>query len=496
MLISLLVILVLAILIFISLFQSAKTWGWTNIIFVFLIFVTGIFGAYSGSQALKARHAWMDRAKQNQSILEANEKKYRETLNGPDDALMFTPNSFRGANLELNVAMIGKGRVWEDASVQIQGENAVATISSESGDGAAQLAQDTILYAFREEFIESTPPQKFASTFIGTFQVSGTSGNQATLKPLFVSADGQSDMQGPQTAWSFYEKMPIDDRGIFKRHAGIDADSDEFDIDNYRNLLISRYLTPEKMGLDTDSVEYEQLIDDFAFDGLQMGIIQNWIAGQTDRKSDIFDPGIENLYVRLRFTAPSRPFQVDGTGSASENAFDLNGRAVDRSLHYGSDISFNTGDTIVVPKLTGVLGYDITDADGSTIRIPPLVETMDVERVGGNDADIYRRMLKNYPHLLTQTTQQIRVFEESLAEVQRVKAITDKGIDEAMAQQSVRADKLNDLEADLDGYQRDLAAVSQSSAEISQELNRQRGLIETYYKQLIQMYAEIAEASN
>ncbi|HMO14841.1 MAG TPA: hypothetical protein PKD64_12975 [Pirellulaceae bacterium] len=496
MLISLLVILVLTILICLALFQSARTWNWVNIVFVFLIFVAGILGAYAGSQTLKARYAWIDRSQKNEDILERYEKSLRETLNGPDDALAYTSNSLRGVNLELDLSMIGKGRVWQEASVSIRDEKTiVASFEAGGVDGANQLKQDTILYAFRDE-MHDDQAARFPTTFIGTFQVESASGAQATLKSVFVTPDGVQDMSNPQTTWTFFEKMPVDDRETFKRLAGIPVDSDNFDIDAYRNILVTRYLTADLLGMDETSREYEELIDQFTFDGLTMGTIQNWIARQPSRISNLFDPGVENLYVELRFTKPSRGFQVDGSGSASENAFDIQGRAIDRSLHYGSEITFREGETIVVQKLTGVIGYDIADADGSIIREQPLINIMDVERVGGDDADIYRRPLNNYPHLLTQTIQQVAFFEDTLKQLEQVRTVADRALQDALTQQDLRARQLNDLEFDLENFQTDLRIVSGHASKLSNELADQQTLMDTLYKQIIKMYADIEASSN
>ncbi len=491
MLISILVILILFILLFVGLFQSMKTWSWTNIIFVFLTFVMGVFAAYSGSQVLKARHAWMSIAKENAKQARENKDKYFQALNGPNEALTFPLDSLRGAEFEVSRITTGKGRIWSGGTVTNQGDDAVIEFESDNGSGASQLKQDTIVYALQEQVAGDAAPIKFATTFVGTFQVTGSAGDQVTLKPIFISEFGKSEFSTPQSTWALYERMPVDDAGSFKAHAGI-AEG-KLDIDRYRALLTSEYLPAQLMGLDPESQQYEQLIDSYTFDGLQMGEIKNWIASQNNRKSE-FDPDVEDLFVRMRFPGPSQAFQVDAVGNASETAFNQQGQAVDRALHHGSDIKFVKDDEITVPKVL-YQGYQIQDPSGANINVPPLQDTIPAERVGGDEADIYRRPLRDYPHLLTKTTQQIATFEREFEEIKGTTTVTEVALSLAEAQQVVRTKKQSNLESDLANYGRDLTIVSARVKQVTQEVERQDNLIQTYYKQVLKMLDEMSDSN-
>jgi hypothetical protein len=113
------------------------------------------------------------------------------------------------------------------------------------------------------------------------------------------------------------------------------------------------FLPAATLGFDPQSKEYEELVDRYAFDGMSLGKIQNWIDQNTaGRKSTRFEPLPEEVFVQYRFNKKSsKSYQVDANGSVeNDGLFTPLGQAVDPALHAGKEVEFAEGDTVLVDK--------------------------------------------------------------------------------------------------------------------------------------------------
>ncbi len=475
----------------ILMFMCRKTLSWPNLVIMLLTFMASLFALQSAVMAFKHRTAWLDRVEKNEEVVAIQSKEVRELKYGPDNSLEFPLDSLNGISNSLTIARQGTGRTWTGGLVENQDGNAAVSFSSSDGTGASQLDQDMTVYAFGEtsaQVDENSAPFAVATLFVGIFQVTGIAGDSATLRPVFVTTEGEVELATPQSSWTLYEKMPLDQRDAFKRHAGIDPDS--LDLDEYRNLLMTQYLPAERFGMDAESAAYEKLIDVFAFDGMQMSEINTWISRQPNRKTE-FDPRQEDLWVNIRFSKASQPFQVDGSGNLNDGAIDTLGRAIDQSLKAGEDVRFGVTEEeiVLLPKVPAVLGYDRSDGT----REPSLVELQDCERVGGDNADIYYRPLRNYPHLLVQTTQKIADFELEKQKITEVSAVTELASTNANNQIRTRTTLTQNLQTDQEGYTRDLDEVSRLRAIEEANVETLRGQIRTSRLQILELYKSLSE---
>lgn len=488
------IVFVLLIIFALLMFASSKTWSWSNIIFMFFTFVASLFALLSAFMAFEHRTNWLARVQANEKAAEDNEKSYRETLFGPDTSLTYPLDSLRGIDNALKLVTMGAGRKWGQGTVTNQGGNAVISFSSTDGDGAAQLHQDLTVFAFREDAADTTPPSSVPTVFLGTFTVTASNGDAATMKPVFLTTEGQAELAQPQSSWTLFEKMPLDEPNVFKAHAGIPTEG--FGVDNldaYRELLRTTYLPAETVGLDPDSAQYEKLLDEYSFDGLQISEIETWVNRQTDRKTE-FDPTDEHLWVLIKFNKQSPEFDVDGEGSITDGAFDPLGRAIDPALKVGGSgkIRFAADEVVLLPKIQAILGYELSDGT----PVPPLIQTVDCEQVGGEKANVYRRPLKNYPHMLTKTTQQILQFDKDIATTKETIKITEEAITDAQSQETVRTTQFQNLQTDEENYQRDMNEVARLKTEKEEEVQQVRQLIQTQYKQILKMQQDLSEKAD
>jgi len=486
MLISLLIILILAAILIVALVQSLKNWSWLNAVLVFLVFVMAVVGGYSASQALKARFAWLDRHEKNKEILERYTKAEREALYGPDEAVEFPIDSLVGVETELSLMKMGQGRRWQNGNAANQAGSVQLAFADSERSGAEQLQRDMTVYAFTEIADEQDPDVVYPHQFIGTFSVTEVQGTAVRLVPGFLTELGEAEAADPQTSWTIYEKMPQDERDVFKRLEGITDDN--FDFDQYRDLLETKYLTAEDLGMDPESAAYERLIDQFAFNGLTMSEINGWINAQNDRKST-FDPDIDDLYVRIRFTSTSPGFSVDSDTDVGSEPIDMMGLAVDPSLKAGGDIQFAKDEEILVPKRAAI-GYERADGERET----PVTETHNAERIGEDSNDVYLRPLRDYPLLLTHASEQIQRFEEDTKQLNRALQTTSKALELARQQQATRTKIQNDLENDISNFQRDSSELKRRIQELESELSALRQAIDTYYKQINEMYRSFQDS--
>jgi hypothetical protein len=479
--------------------MSRKTWHWVNIVFLILTFMAGVGASIGLSQVFKLRNEQLKDAQTYEQLAEQNETAANQAIYGSPDSINYEADSLRGAEHNLSLAMIGRGRVWSNGQVTV--EDAVRDFkfaTPRPADSPTQL-EGVLLYAFADGTINDQP---YPLTYIGSVLVGTESPESLKLQPEFIS--NFQEWNEPSASWTLFEKMPLDRHDTFKQGivAYVDstpdapeplkqiADSirnDEMAISRYRDALKANYLQPELVNLNEASPEYEKLIDRYAFDGMSLGKIQNWIeANPEGRISQRFQPAPEEVFVRFKFNKEStRPYTVDADGSLeTDGPFTPLGQAVQPALHAGKDVEFAEGETVLVDQRTAE-GYQ----RGPDDQVPAFSQVEDVTEMDR----IYVRQLNDFPYLLAELTTQTVNMSEEVDRVRQNNVVQDKALADADAQLQDRLKTTAGLEQDNTNLKNDLDTIQAMWVKLQEENRDFLARIESLKNQIQQSYQRIQD---
>lgn len=482
--------------------MAAKTWHWINIVFLILTFMAGVGAILGLAQVTKLRTEAVAKAQKAEADAEKAILAADLAIQGDPQSVTYEPGSLRYIDGVLTREMIGRGRVWTRGQVTADGDNRTYTFATARPADFEPL-QDVVLYAFQDL---NAYGQQQPTNFIGSVRVVSETPGTITLKPEAL-ADFQQYVQ-PSGTWSLFEKMPLDRRGTFKKAAisivesteevpeelstFVDSLSDEnaeLDISMFRDVLQKLFLQPQKFGLDPNSVEYEALIDRFAFDGLSLGTIQNWIDNNSaGRKSPRFEPSPEEIFVKYEFNQPSRQegYQVDANGSIeTDGLFNPLGHAIDPGLHHGGAVQFDKGDTVLV---------DQRSADGyqrNGTAVPPFASGEDVKEVDR----VYIRQVRDFPYEFGDLAFQAAKVDEEIRRVSNSNLVQEQLIQDANAQLAERVRITNDNLSDQMNLQNDLDTINALVDEKTQKVAEMKQLISSLHAKIDAAYNSLMEAS-
>lgn len=469
-----------------ALIKSAMTWTWIPITTVCLIFITAVLGGYALSYTFKSRSAWIRKADQNAELAEQASSRFNEVMFGPEDSIGYSPDSHQGLNGEVNLMQIGKGRIWEDGQPSNEDGSITVTFSKVGLDGettvASQMLTDMTVYAFANRSIDTGAESVSLPTwFLGSFSVSSidSGSNSVTLKPLTIPSASTDEVAEPKSSWSLFERMPGDSRTAFLD----DLDLEEFSISAYRQALRDKYLTPEMVGLEPDSKEYEALLDEYSFDGLSIPEINAWIASQPNRINDNFDPLSVFRETELLFNEKAS-FRVDGDGNpVTDGPFSQQGEANMADLKLNREAEIPKEQSVRISTDAARIGYDLADGTNQ----PPMTSQYDAESI----VDYYSRPLRDYPYALQVLSELAADARQSIKESEKDVQITQAMIENTNTQLAHRSAVLNRLQQDIAQREQELQAVNALSARLEAELNEKRQTVQTYYEQILEMYGTI-----
>lgn len=477
-------------------------WHWSNIVLVILCFLTGTSAIWGMTQV------YSKRTKQVKALAKAlddaakAELKADEAIIGPVSALVYQEGTLRATSEELSRVMAGRGRVWPLGQVTADPNNPqqrVFQFSEIRADGPdiAPL-QDVVLFAFVETQVNG---QLYPSRYIGSVRVTSETDEQVVIEPVALADEAQ--FAQPTSSWTLFEKMPLDRRGIFKDAianlvgendspelkafaASLKDETKELDITQFRQLLMGfpSFLPAEAMGYQPDSVEYEKLIDRYAFDGLSLGKIQNWIDQNSgSRKSLRFEPLPEEVFVKYRFNKKSsKGYKVDAAGSVeTDGLFTPLGQAVEPALHAGKEIEFAEGDTILIDQKTAD-GYQRGEQ-----QMSPFKQDEDVTEVDR----IYIRQVRDFPYEFSDLKAQTLKAEDETARISRANQAQQKALTDAEAQIAERSRLLTGLEADQEKLTRDFATISNLQQRRKTEIANERQMISNLESEIEAAYKKL-----
>lgn len=466
---------------------ASKTWHWVNVVFVILTFIAGVTAIFGLTKVYKLRteaiadyHKWEKAAEQAES--EADLATFGEIT-----SLTYDPGTLRAVSEKYSREMQGRGRVWSGGQVAPENGLQVFTFANPRPDDVQPL-QDVVLFAFVERQVGD---QLYPARYIGSVRVTQESPENVKLEPVAL-ADPQ-EFATPTGPWSLFEKMPLDRRGIFKaatiafveglpnptpqQTAFIENLKDstaDLNIAGFRDVLMNDYLPAATIGLDPASREYEALIDRYAFDGLSIGKVQNWIEqNATGRKSLRFEPPPEETFILYKFDEKSsRPYQVDANGSIeTDGLFTPLGQAVDPALHAGKEINFAKGDTVLVDQRTAD-GYQRGEQQVSPFKTSEQVTEVD---------RIYVRQVRDFPYEFADLRAQAANVVDETERIRKSNVVESASLDNAKAQQVVRDALIADLDSDNMNLKNDLdtiTALFEQKSQTNAEFKRQIALIE------------------
>lgn len=529
--ISIAVIALLFVLIVVFCVLSAKSWHWTNIVFLILAYISAVAACVGVSKVYKGRTDALKEYSDSELKLHglgvdsdddgiddyvdvdsvggvdadgdgiADSRSGYALLNqeefftfGPPDSVSYSDNSLRGLTESLLLQLHGQGRVW-GGSVAANGNNRTFTFPQARAAGNDGLMDMThvVMYAFLDQVVGDTT---YPTTFIGTVRVVNQTPQAWELAPVFLVQQEIFDNAGEGVTWSLYEKMPSDHHDTFTKIENVDITDESFDLTSFRAALEQKYLPASMLGFPIDSpdpdmardasIAYERFIDRIAFDGLSVGFIEQWIATTPNRVSGDFSPDPEEIFVKYQFekkSDPARPFLVDAVGNVeNEGTFTQLGQAVDRSIHNGADVTFEVDDVVLVDSKNAT-GY--TRANGDTVR--PFNQRHQVKEL---DRVFYRK-LNNFPLML----EKIRILTKELNEKTEViksdLVIAQATLDDANTQQEARDLIIGRLTDDNKNLEQDVNVIGQLLKNRQMEVNDLQAKIQALEEEIKRQRGEI-----
>ena len=446
-------------------YLASKSWHWINVLFLMLTFIAGLAATIGLAQVGSLRYKQQQAAMSAQKRADDLVARANLQVSGGDDSTSYSSDSLRGISQELAVTMAGRGRVWSRGVVTPDGENMIFKFPSarpNGGDDGVKL-ENVVLFAFGEQFApkpegEADDPDAVRPiipvSYIGSVRVIEESDETLTLAPEFIS--NPEEYAEPRGSWSLFEKMPLDRHqtvtDAFRRVQKLSEDA-EIDLSKLRVFLQRGFLGAERVGLDPQSREYEELLDRYTFDGVPLGTIQNWIDAQSNRIADKFEPAPEEIFVRYRFTAKSRKsYQVDSDGNlATDGPFTATGLAIEPSLHLKKEVQFAKDDLVSVDSVTAA-GYSRSDGT----QVPPFSSTERVEE----EERYYVRLLRDYPYLLASTTEASSKIQEETVRRQKSNSVQTSTLEDTKTQIAERSKLTEDLESDNKNLRNDQQVIS------------------------------------
>lgn len=490
----------IALIVFVFAILSAKNWHWVNVVLLIFTLITSITAIIGMTHAFKHRRDGMvDYDKQRKAALR-EEARVEEIISGDPLSIKYDKGSLRDSNNRLALAMTGRGHAWPNGKVSAEGEQNKFTLKAERNLKDQESLVGAILYAFSEK-------KGLPVNYIGSVSIEAATTTDFTLKP--VDLVDTKRFENPQTPWTLFEKMPQDQRGIFKRALASSVNSKkgnndspvakqreafvksmeeskeinkalvEIDIAEFTQILKRDYLPANQLGYAADSLEYEQLIDQYAFDGQSIGKIEKYIESAAGRKNNIFEPTPEEVFVKFSFTADSttavRTDAEENVGSLqNDGLYNTAGEAVVGKLMQNPDgVTFKTNDVVLIDEPSATA---FENAHQGKLK--------QIDRV-------YVRQLQDFPLMFKNMKIRAAQFEEESITAKATTAKTVIALGDAREQEKVRADLIEKSTEDGEKFARDSENLKntnnskkQQSAQLAQQIATMESRIDSQYQQI------------
>ncbi len=487
---------------------SAKNWHWVNVVLLIFTLIASITSIVGMTYAYKHRRDGMLVFAQQEKRALTAEAKVEEIISGDPLSIKYDRGSLRDSNNRLALVMTGRGHAWSGGTVSTDGELAKFTLKNERNfkdEAEKNSLVGAILYAFAEN------KNGIPANYIGSVSVEGATPADFTLKP--VDLIDAKRFENPQTPWTLFEKMPQDKRGIFKAalissvssqkgHSDTPAAKQrdafvkilqeskennkaliEINIAEFTKILKRDYLPANQLGYSADSLEYEKLIDQYAFDGQSIGKIEKYIESAAGRKDTVFEPTPEEVFIKFSFTA-------DSDNAVRTDSKDDNGRTIG-SLE--NDGIYNTnGETVVGKLMKNPEGVTFKTNDVVLIDAPSATTFENSHQGKLKQIDrVYVRQLQDFPLMFKNMRIRAARFVDESITAQATTAKTEVALNDAKKQIDVRTDLISKSTEDEERFQRDAEnlvrtnqTLEQRSAELEEQIKNRQTRIDWQYQQI------------
>ena len=476
---------------------SAKNWHWVNVVFLILTLITSITAIIGMTLAFQHRREGMLDFQKNLDMAEKAEAQVVEIVGGDPLSVQYGKDSLRYNNNQLALAMTGRGRVWPGVKVSAaEGDKRNFELQVEDDLKEKASLGGSIIYAFAET-------GKIPNRYIGSVFVEVV-GAEDEEKEYFLEPRELADLgrfNDPQTTWTLYEKMPLDRHNIFKDALvsivnskpenaerspedrqretfveGLTDEAKEFDISTFTQILKRDFLPAERLGYDPDSLAYEQMIDNYAFDGRSVSKIKTYIENAPGRKNRLFEPEPVQVFIKYTFTAASETAVItDGIGSLeNDGMFNPAGEAVVGKLMENPEgVTFKKDDMILV---------DQPSAEKFTRAHEGKLKKID---------EIFVRQLQDFPLIFKNRKIRVAKLEDEIVIAKATITKTQAAFEDAEKQIKEREDLKAKNTEDEEGLTRDSEALrqliesgNQQSTELAEAIAARKERIESLYQRI------------
>ncbi len=474
---------------------SAKNWHWVNVVLLIFTLIASITSIIGMTYAFKHRRDGMlIFQRESKRALDA-EAKLENIISGDPLSVQYGKGSLRDSNNRLALAMTGRGHAWRGCTVTADGEQNKFTLKNERNQEDEASLVGAIVYAFSEN-------NGIPANYIGSVAVEVIE-SELVLKPVDL-VDSQR-FENPQKPWTLFEKMPQDQHGIFKEALVSKTNLEEDDIDSavaklvksmqeskeiskefvevdiaeFTQILKRDFLPANQLGYAPDSLEYEQLIDQYAFDGQSIGRIEKYIDSTPGRNNTLFEPAPEEVFIKFSFLEDSdtavQTDAADNVGNlANDGLYNTAGQSVVASLMQNPNgVTFKTNDVVLIDE-------------------PSAAEFQNVHQGKLQQIDrIYVRPLHDFPLMFKDMKIRAAQFVKEKITAEATTAKTEVAWQDALKQIEVRTELIAKSTEDEERFKRDAGnllktneASRQRSAELERQIKSLEAKTDSQYKQI------------
>lgn len=414
-------VLLIAMIVF-AVMSARKDWHWLNPVLLVFIFIAGSAAMVGMAQTLHLRRGVISKIEKLRDRAVSQEKLRQELVFGDLNSAEYGPDSLRGRSQTLELLQLGRGRVWEGGTVSNTDGEIQFTFPAEQ----PAVEDENMSLANVEIFAFANNQQGTPVSFVGKFLVVEQTQTELFLAQSVPIANWQEFGQPQAATWTLFERMPFDKHGTYRelyRFQNPDNDlivDDKFDITRFRAYLTAADspLAANNIGMQPNTEQYEQLIDQIAFDGLSTGEIEAWVESAPNRISRRFEPDPTEVFIRYKFNGNStESYTVDDKNGKldTDGTFNIQGHAVDPLLQLSPgeesrEVTFRKDDFVEIDLRTAE-GYQRPDGG----QVPPFTEREPAVEEAGR---FYRRKLVDFPYEMTKLYNRGSQTENEFARLQ------------------------------------------------------------------------------
>jgi hypothetical protein len=500
---------VLFIALVVFLVYAAKNWHWLHVTAVILVYLTATTGFYCAGFVLKTRKAIVKEFADAKLAAETEEQRFLDKLYGaqPNPNGGFGEGSLKGEVAKYNLLTTGKGRSWDDAVLQARDENQVVfdiplPAAAPAEDGMAPPAEaappagepvdstgmypsvGSLIYAFQVSSFTIGEGNQVGvpGMYLGSYRVTAVNGTQVTTVPQLAMT---SDVRVGD-AISLFEKPPVDTHDVMVAALGFGAE-DKPSIEEFREKFQATF-PPDMFGMDDASTVYQEMVDEFSFDGRPVTEIDQWLNSQ-GRPS--LNPDAEEVLVESQVQMDLEE-SVDGTQDMiTSGVFDTLGRANDPELQLGATAKVpkakegDDTDVILIDEPTASLGY--VRQDGTQVQSwEETGKTQSIRR-------LFSRRIRDYTSEIEQLDFDTDVVQRRVSEYARYDASLKASLADAEVQQVLRDSKISDLTQDQQSLRADLQLANGYLEQLESRLGQLKQEIRDSYLQISYLHGQSLE---